>query len=995
MKTHKIYNLVLVLAFVFSLGGMPSTSVFAEESSPYIQAFPDQDRVNANNWPMDTVITMTVNGSYTYISKVGQSSWDPNGTTAGFDIRSYGLKAGDTISMTGGGITRSMTVTALQINSIDANTSTVSGTADADKQVYVWVNGAGGMWLTPNPDGTWTADFAPFSFVPGTEGGATQPDAAGNTTQTGWHTLTPVIQAFPDQDKVNANDWPIGTVVSMTINDSNTYTARVGASSWDPYGTTAEIWVENHDVQAGDAISMTGAGITRSMTITSLEITNIDVNNATVSGIADADKIFQVWVNGGSHFYITPEENGEWTANFAPFVFVPGTNGGAQQTDELGNYTQIDWSLAGLPRPRMEIDIYGNHIFASDWIVGSDVTVSFDIPGSDEEWDYSKTVTVPDGWGAWCQFQIDIDPTEFHIAVGQVVRISDGTTTRQATIPEFSVTSEDPTADTISGIAPAGSTVNLQAFYFDMPGRAQRYPVANIDGHWFADFSQPGIGSDEQDVMDLLPGKGTFWVTQSINDFVGIRFFWDFGPFFYVFPEEGRVETYVWPWGVNLTLTIDDPATEENPDLTRTQENSSHQTNFDNLGTILPGFTVSITDGLVTKTHTVTDLTVTGADSQTETVTGTAEPDSMVDLLACGDNGCVNRHVSAGGDRIWLANFSVPGEGDNAQGLFDVRPGDTNEVQQADIDGDTTKLYWRAPNPPSFSVLPDEDSIEGNDWPLDSTLTIRIDDPVTPDYSISTSVNPPDQDHNQTWFKLDLANIFDLQPGQIVTVSDTKTTKQTTIVPRNITLIDPATDTVTGEAEPNIVNVVLWIPCGSNDSPVRVKNVNADGSWFVNFGFPGEQPWEDDIVDIQPETMGGIYQGDVDGDGTTYLEWTVMVLPWTLKGFYQPVDMNGVYNIVKGGSTVPLKFEIFVGNTELTDVATTIKGLTYTQTSCDANVITDEIETTGTGGTSLRYDVASGQFIYNWKTPETAGKCYRVTMTTFDGSSLVAYFKLK
>jgi predicted secreted protein len=29
-----------------------------------------------------------------------------------------------------------------------------------------------------------------------------------------------------------------------------------------------------------------------------------------------------------------------------------------------------------------------------------------------------------------------------------------------------------------------------------------------------------------------------------------------------------------------------------------------------------------------------------------------------------------------------------------------------------------------------------------------------------------------------------------------------------------------------------------------------------------------------------------------------------------LKGFYQPVDMNGVYNIVKNGSTVPLKFEI-------------------------------------------------------------------------------------
>ena len=119
---------------------------------------------------------------------------------------------------------------------------------------------------------------------------------------------------------------------------------------------------------------------------------------------------------------------------------------------------------------------------------------------------------------------------------------------------------------------------------------------------------------------------------------------------------------------------------------------------------------------------------------------------------------------------------------------------------------------------------------------------------------------------------------------------------------------------------------------------------------------------------------------------------TVTVLPWTLKGFYQPVDMNSIYNIVKGGSTVPLKFEIFAGSTELVDIAY-IKSLTYAQTSCDVNATADEIETIATGNTSLRY--ADGQFVYNWKTPNTAGKCYRVTMTTVDGSLLAAYFKFK
>jgi PKD repeat protein len=121
---------------------------------------------------------------------------------------------------------------------------------------------------------------------------------------------------------------------------------------------------------------------------------------------------------------------------------------------------------------------------------------------------------------------------------------------------------------------------------------------------------------------------------------------------------------------------------------------------------------------------------------------------------------------------------------------------------------------------------------------------------------------------------------------------------------------------------------------------------------------------------------------------------TVTVLPWTLKGFYQPVDMNNIYNLVKGGSTVPMKFEIFAGSTELTDIAY-VKSFTYGETACGAYTITDEIEMTSAGGTLLRYDETTGQFIYNWKTPKTPGKCLRVTLTTLDGSSLVAFFKLK
>ena len=122
------------------------------------------------------------------------------------------------------------------------------------------------------------------------------------------------------------------------------------------------------------------------------------------------------------------------------------------------------------------------------------------------------------------------------------------------------------------------------------------------------------------------------------------------------------------------------------------------------------------------------------------------------------------------------------------------------------------------------------------------------------------------------------------------------------------------------------------------------------------------------------------------------LEYTVMA--WTLKGFYAPVDMSGVLNTVKGGSTVPLKFEVFSDH-ELTDTSV-VASFKQQQVTCPgASAITDAIEVTSTGGTNLRYDSTSGQFIQNWQTPKIAGACYVVTMTTQDGSKLQANFKLK
>lgn len=133
---------------------------------------------------------------------------------------------------------------------------------------------------------------------------------------------------------------------------------------------------------------------------------------------------------------------------------------------------------------------------------------------------------------------------------------------------------------------------------------------------------------------------------------------------------------------------------------------------------------------------------------------------------------------------------------------------------------------------------------------------------------------------------------------------------------------------------------------------------------------------------------------DVAGNKTTETR-TYTVLAWTLNGFYQPVDMNSVWNTVKNGSTVPLKFEVFAGATELTDVSV-VDSFTVKSVACPgSSASSDDIELTTTGGTQLRYDWTGGQFIQNWQTPKKPGTCWTVTMTTDDGSFLSANFKLK
>jgi hypothetical protein len=166
----------------------------------------------------------------------------------------------------------------------------------------------------------------------------------------------------------------------------------------------------------------------------------------------------------------------------------------------------------------------------------------------------------------------------------------------------------------------------------------------------------------------------------------------------------------------------------------------------------------------------------------------------------------------------------------------------------------------------------------------------------------------------------------------------------------------------------------------------------------------------------KPVTVTGLSLSGADAGNysLTLPTLSANITAWNAQGygFYSPVGIANsefvpapaappaarsttVWNTVKGGSTVPLKFNVYAGNVEKTSLDA-IKSFTQAKVNCVAGEGTDEVDLTITGSTSLRYDTTDKQWIQNWQTPKVStDTCYRATVTFADGSSLSAFFRLR
>lgn len=807
---------------------------------------------------------------------------------------------------------------------------------------------------------------------------------------------SPNIYARPQLDWIDGWDWSPGETITLSIDDPSTGPGIDYSTSKEILDNSFRFQIGDfYDIKPDDIVTVYGnvSDITKEHVVNHVSITHVDLNSQTAFGFASPNVRVQVDIDihkdcsgTGNTVDITSDENGDWEADFSGLCEInPGDHMSAKEWDDDGDFTMFDYSIFS---PKITVSLHRNAVIDQNWPENATLTLSIDDPSNGLGEDYTAQIiagqgeTFPHAYLGFALYDA------FQIQPGHIVTVSGGGYSVTHIVKDLRITNVDSENDIVSGKCTPGSEVRVTVSNL---GQRTVFVLVDPAGNWSVDFSEPV----EEFTYDITPAtvmtfhcydkESISGETESIH------------PVHFAVWVDGVVSGLNWKIGQPVILEIDDPATQQSPDFSDVGWPEPGPWFYTGLRfstqaiNLQPGFLVTATQGTQVQTHIITGITINEVNVDEDTVSGTANPNAYVLVgVNSGDEGL--RLVQADGEGNWTADYKVPGSLPPWQATADILEDTYVSASEFDNDGNHTVVSWHLAKP-NIEVRLDGNSVTGYNWPLETDITITIDNPATPDISVDYSATA--QMAQSPWagqavVYFDLNNLYEVKPGDIVTLHGGGYTRSHTVFDGlSVTSANVDSDTVSGTVleEGAFIQVNQ---CDENGCADRYIESVIGTTWTVDFSVEGPRDDEKVLRDLQPGMGGEVMQYD-EGGGSTVRSWYIPNPTMTLKGFYQPVDMNGVYNTVKGGSTVPLKFEVFAGSTELTNVAD-IKTLSYAQTSCNAIAITDEIELTATGNTSLRY--SGGQFIYNWKTPKTTG-CFRVTVTTIDGSTLVAYFKLK
>jgi hypothetical protein len=131
--------------------------------------------------------------------------------------------------------------------------------------------------------------------------------------------------------------------------------------------------------------------------------------------------------------------------------------------------------------------------------------------------------------------------------------------------------------------------------------------------------------------------------------------------------------------------------------------------------------------------------------------------------------------------------------------------------------------------------------------------------------------------------------------------------------------------------------------------------------------------------------------------GNTTSRSVTYVVRFTFAGFKQPVDNPPTLNVVKLGSTIPLKWSLLDAAGRFISDLNAVTSVTSEAIPCPSGA-TDVVEETTTAPlVALKYDAANNQYVFSWQTQKAWGAgCRRVYVALADGPArFFADFRLK
>jgi len=717
-------------------------------------------------------------------------------------------------------------------------------------------------------------------WIPGTNAGAQEP--------------TPNFTVHPEEDFIGGWwGWPSGTPIAFTVDDPSTpensdYAGTATVRDNQSFGVHIGEFI---DIKPGFMVTVSDSISTKSTTVTNMQITTVDPISDTILGTAEPGStvVSQACEVSGCKWdgtdvtrTVVADSSGNWMANYSVlgnsgepvFDILPGANIWHTQTDEDGDTTRIQGTV---PDPYCIAHPLEDFVDAMEWPEGASILLTLDDPTTQQSPDYTETqVTsyLPDT-PVWDRLARFINGA-FDVKPGDVVTLTDGTTTKTHIVIDLKVTDFDVDGDKVSGTTDPLATIS-HVFVCDDNHCSGRTTVADEFGNWTADFSTPGDTSHPE-TFDIRPGTEGLAIQFDADGATQIS--WSVpNPRFTVWFEEDNVTGWEWPENIPITLTIDDPFTTDNPDYSDVQyvspapwdpENLTVRFATENNINIQPGFNVTISDGTVSKSMTVDNLTVTEINVENDTIVGTSDPGAQIVMFVCAPSDCGGgiglRSTVANADGNWSINYQVAENPDEE--TYDIRPGDRFEISsRMSPDEGGTQVRRSAPEP-TITARPwfDNNTVAANNWLAGTLLTLTIDDPATsgqsPDFTATfTAKSDPD---GGTWTPFRLGSAYVLKPGDHISITGDGITKTTTVADFRITSVDIENEVVTGTAGPGVSEVDVRI----STSPTMMRRYVSvtNGIWTADFSVATP---EYGTYDIELGDYVTAYWQDSDGDWTT------------------------------------------------------------------------------------------------------------------------------